>query len=367
VGIDRREKRRPTMKDVAKLAGVSQSSVSLVLNRTTGARISEETQRRVRETAKQLGYQLVARGHAPSDVPPAGCNVVGYIVDEISTTPRPIVTIDGAREAAWEHGCVLSIFATRGDADLEAAALRALLAQPALVGVIYSSIFTRRVEMPALLSGVPTVLLNCYTADGALPSVVPGEVAGGHTATERLLREGHRRIGLINGEPWMDGARDRLKGYRQALATADLPFDPTLVRDGDWMPTSGYEHARSLMREPRPPTALFCANDLMALGALEALKEMGLSVPADVSLIGYDDQEMAQHTRPALTSILLPNAEMGRWAAECLVAEVIHGRPVRPRHVKMDCPLVERDSVGPIRAAPARRGHATARTVGATR
>ncbi|MEO3433651.1 LacI family DNA-binding transcriptional regulator [Inquilinus sp. CAU 1745] len=334
------------MTDVATLAGVSQSSVSLVLNGMSGARISEATRKRVREAARQIGYQLEPRGQARGAATP-GRNLIGYLVDEISTSPHPVVSVDGAREAAWEHGCVLSVFATRSNAELEEATLRSLLAHPGLVGVVYSCIFTRRVSIPPLLSGVPTVLLNCYAADRALPSVVPGEMAGGHMATERLIRAGHKRIGFINGETWMDAARDRFHGYRNALATADLPFDRALVRGGDWMPTGGYEHTLSLMREPRPPTAIFCANDLMAVGALEALKELGLSVPDDVAIMGYDDQEVAQHTRPPLTTVLLPNYEMGRWAVERLISDALHNKVSRPLQMKIDCPLVERESVQP--------------------
>ncbi len=146
---------------------------------------------------------------------------------------------------------------------------------------------------------MPTVLLNCYTSEGGQSSVVPAEVAGGHIATEYLLNAGHRRIGYINGEPWQDASKDRLKGYRTALATADLPFAPELVRDGDWSSGLGFEQTLSLMREPNPPTAIFCANDLTALGAIEAIKQLGLRVPEDVSVLGYDDQEIARHTHPA--------------------------------------------------------------------
>jgi LacI family transcriptional regulator len=224
-----------------------------------------------------------------------------------------------------------------------------LLNNQALLGVVYSSIFTRKITLPDALSDVPTVLLNCYDDARSLSTVVPGEVGGGHTATEYLISAGHTRIGFINGEPWMDAARDRLKGYRQALATADLPFDARLVRDGDWMSGTGFEHTLSLMAEPKPPTAIFCANDLMALGAIEALKQLGMKVPDNVAVMGYDDQEIARHTHPPLTTVLLPNYEMGRWAVEALIAETTQGsaanKEVRRRQIKVDCTLVERDSV----------------------
>ncbi len=165
-------------------------------------------------------------------------------------------------------------------------------------------------------------LLNCHAPGAAYASVAPGEVAGGHAATDVLIRAGHRRIGYVNGEGSMEAARHRLRGYRQALATADLPFDPDLVRDGNWQPVSGYEATRALMALAAPPTAIFCANDLMAVGCYEALRELNLKIPDDVAVMGYDDREIAQHLHPPLTTVLLPHFEMGAIAAEWLIDAV---------------------------------------------
>lgn len=345
--------RRPTMTDVAKAAGVSQSTVSMVLNNATGARLSAETRARVLQEAMALGYRLPHRDPALRAKPGERAGqqaVIGYLVDEISTSPHPVVSLDGARDAAWEQGCVVQLAVTRNNPDQEAASIRALLGQPGLVGVVYSTIFTRKVEVPEALLDHPLVLLNCHDERRRLPAVVPSEVAGGHAATEQLITHGHTRIGFINGEPWMEAAQDRLKGYRRALATADLPFDPQLVREGDWMSGSGYEHTLALMALPRPPTAIFCANDLMALGALEALKHLGLAVPAEVSVMGYDDQEISRHTHPPLSTLVLPNEEMGRTAVELLMSLVAGDRVPRAM-TKISGPVVLRESVA---AAPAR-------------
>lgn len=341
-------RRRPTMTDVAKAAGVSQSTVSMVLNQVPGARLSPETRARVLSKALSLGYRLPHREILPAAGPQVR-NLIGYLVDEISTSPHPVVSIDGARDAAWEQGCLLQVAVTRNNAEQEAAALAMLLAHPALLGIVYSTIFTRTVQVPSALASTPTVLLNCHDADKRWPAVVPGEVAGGHTATEHLIAQGHTRIGFINGEPWMEAAQDRFKGYRRALATADLPFDPALVLDGDWMSGTGFEGTLALMRLERPPTAIFCANDLMALGALEALKQLGLRVPEDVSVMGYDDQEISRHTHPPLTTLVLPNYEMGQAAVELLLKIAPQAPEDRPRRTltKIDGPLVLRDSVGP--------------------
>lgn len=341
----RPSKRRPTMTDIARLAGVSQSSVSLVLNNMSGARISDATRKKVLSAARDVGYRLPGRRSDPGQ---SQGKIIAFLVDEISTSPHPVVSVDGARDAAWEAGHLVAVHVTRADPELEAATLRAILADGALLGIIYATIFTRKVNPPLELANVPTVLLNCYATDKSLPSVIPSEVAGGFTATEHLLQCGHRRIGFINGEPWMDASRDRLKGYRHALATADVAFDPELVRTGDWLPDAGYHRTYELLRLPQPPSALFCANDLMAMGALEALAELGIRVPDDISVMGYDDQEMARYTRPPLSSCLLPNYEMGRWATETLIG-LAHGHTSRrPVQLKIDGPLVPRESVGAL-------------------
>jgi LacI family transcriptional regulator len=357
---------RPTMTDVAKLAGVSQSTVSMVLNNVTSARLSAKTRGLVLDAALSLGYQLsfstrpsAAQLLKSLNEPQSKMNdvrqrkLIVYLVDELSTSPHPAVCVDGARDAAWKHDCVLSVAVTHGNPDQERAIIETAMCNPLLLGFVYSAIFTRQVELPDILNSIPTVLLNCHDERRKLPTIAPGELAGGHAATDYLIAAGHTRIGFINGEPWMEAAKDRLKGYRRALATADLPFDPTIVRDGDWMSGTGFEATLSIMKEARPPTAIFCANDLMAIGALEALKSLNLRVPLDVSLMGYDDQEISRHTHPALTTVLLPNYEMGRLAVESLLSEISRehsdfnslGNTVRRLLLKVDCPIVERDSV----------------------
>jgi LacI family transcriptional regulator len=336
--------RRPTMTEVATEAGVSQTTVSLVLNDAQGARLSSETRERVITAAQRLGYRLAKRGASVQAA--AGAATIGFIVNEISTDPWMAIAMDGARDKAWEHGLTISTAVTRGDAEMEEAVLAQMTALP-MLGLIYGTIHTRRITPPPALYRLPTVLLNCYVADRSLPSVIPAEIAGGHTATRRLIRAGHRRIGYINGEALMDASRDRLKGYRQALAAADLPYDPELVRPGNWEPSAGYEQTRVLMQLRDPPSAIFCANDLMALGCIEALKELGMQVPDDVAVIGYDDREIAQFTHPPLTTLVLPHFEMGSEAAAYVIEHARRPLP-RPAQIKVECPLVERKSVSAV-------------------
>jgi LacI family transcriptional regulator len=333
------------MTDIARLAGVSQSTVSLVINHMSGAKVSKTTRDTVLRIARELGYPVERHAHQAA-LEAQARNLIVYLTDELTTSPHAMQTIDGAKEAAWEHGCLVAVFATRGDPEVEAAVFARMLGHPALLGVIYSTNFTRAVTVPAALADTPTVLLNCHTRARTRAAVVPSELLGGYTATMHLIEMGHRRIGFINGEHWIEAAAERLKGYRQALSTADIPYDPGLVRCGDWQVATGYACALELLGQPHRPTALFCANDLMAIGALDAARERKLAVPRDLSIVGYDDQDFARYTHPPLSTVLLPNYDMGRWAADSLIAQV-RANHVQQGVIKMECPLVARDSVAP--------------------
>jgi LacI family transcriptional regulator len=334
------------MTDVARRASCSQSTVSVVLNKTPGIKISEQTKRRVRKAIVDLGYhEQKSRTGRTTET-----HQIAIIFDQIATSPEAVVSFDGAREAAWQSGHVVSAFQTFNDPVMEPRTIDAVLRNK-VDAIVYATIMTRKVDIPEQLvkAGVPVVLLNCYADDNPFPSVLPGEIAGGHRATDALIAAGHRRIAHITGEMWMDAAKDRLKGYRQALATADIPYDPALVRHGNWQPSAGYEHTNALMDLPRPPSAIFCSNDRMAIGCYEALKERGLKIPQDVSVIGYDDEEVASHLTPQLTTLVLPHREMGRWSIEQALTS-----PPTPHAVfritKLECPLIERDSIAPPRA-----------------
>lgn len=245
-------------------------------------------------------------------------------------------------KTAWAADHLLLIAKTGGDERLLEAAVSTWKEMGA-IGILYASVLTRELTLPRCLDDVPVVLVNGHSADPAIPSVVPSEVMGGFSATQALIEHGHRRIALINGEDWMEAAMDRASGYRRALTTHDIPLDPSLERQGNFLPKSGYEQTQVLMHLDQPPSAIFCANDLMAVGAYEALKELGLAIPGDVAVMGYDDQEIARQLSPPLTTVLLPHREMGRWAADYLMSTWKH-REGRAIQFKMDCPVILRSS-----------------------
>ncbi len=335
--------RRVTMTDIAKLAGCSQSTVSIVLNKTVGITIAKDTQERVFKAAKDLGY-VRQKSVSPKN---NSARQISIIFDYLATSPEAVEAIDGAREAAWPSAHVVCAFQTLNDEKMEALTLDAAISTGTDV-IIYASIMTREVTVPKILYDTDrsVVLLNCYSKDRRFPSVMPGEVAGGHLATRTLVAAGHQHIAHITGEMWMEAAQNRLKGYRQALSSANIPYDDDLVRNGDWQMSSGYEQTQELLRLPNPPTAIFCSNDRMAFGAYEAIKEQGLKIPEDISIIGYDDQEIAQHLSPPLTTLVLPHREMGRWAVETALEYDGSGqRRSQFPLVKLECTIVERESV----------------------
>jgi LacI family transcriptional regulator len=338
--------RPPTMMAVAAAAGVSQTTVSLALNNIVEARLSASTRQRVREAARALGYALP--GHAPAPVGRAGATTLAFLSDDISTDPWCALQLDAVREKAWTHGLTVVAGVSRGDPELEAALIAQMLHEPP-VGLIYASVLTRRIRPLPAFARVPTVLLNCYVPDHSLTSVVPAELLGGYVATLRLIRAGHRRIAHVHGQSWTDPARDRIRGYRRALAEHDILYDPALVRPGNWEPPTGYEQTLALLDLPDPPTAIFLSNDMMAVGAYDALKERGLGIPGDVSVVGYDDREIAQFMRPPLTTVVLPHYEMGLQAAEALIDGQLRAGGRQPQ-IKVECPLVDRESVAPPRA-----------------
>ncbi|GHA33161.1 hypothetical protein GCM10007989_31640 [Devosia pacifica] len=246
-------------------------------------------------------------------------------------------------QAAEASGDLVFVAQSRNNAELEAELIETFVAQGASA-LVYMTIFTREVELPQSLLDlqIPVLLLNCYADSQQHPAVVPSEIAGGQRATHHLISNGHQRIATITGEIWMEAAQDRLKGYRRALATADIPFDADLVLYGDWSASAGFEATRQILALDEVPTAIFCQNDRMAIGCYEALKEAGLDIPVDMSVVGYDDEEIARHLHPQLTTSVLPHRAMGQWIAEQLAEDRLDARhPL----TKLECPLVVRASV----------------------
>jgi LacI family transcriptional regulator len=330
------------MTDVAKLAGVSQTTVSFVVNNTPNTGIPEETRQRILDAIHELGYRPNAFAKS---LRLKRSQIIGFVTDEILTSPYAGKIIQGAQDAAGAAGKILLLVNTGGDPELERVDIETML-EHQVDGMIYATMCHRLVTPPEQCYEIPSVLLDCYCEDRSLPSVVPDEVKSALNAIKTLLQRGHRRIGFINCIDSVPSVSGRLDGYRQALEVYDVPFREELLLYGESHADSGYENAMQLMQFPAPPTAIFCYNDQMAMGVYDALRELKLNIPEDVAVMGFDNLEIiAAYLHPRLSTMELPHYEMGQWAVNYLLEHLEKNGHPRPVQHMITCRYIERASV----------------------
>lgn len=303
-----------TMREVAKAAGVSIATVSHVVNDKPGARIGPDARRRVLEAVAQLGYRPNVLAKTLSS---GSSRFIGIVADAIATTPFAGQIITGAQDEARRHGYVLLVANTEGDRAAERDTI-AMMLEHQVVGILYSTWYHREVVIPDLLPEADAVLVDCYAADGSLPAVVPDEEQGGRAATELLIEAGHRRIAFVNTTTPSPARVGRLSGYRSALAAAGIEPDPRLVLSTHPEQEGGYAVADQVLASGA--TAVFCHNDRVAMGLYDRLRERGTRVPEDMSVVGFDNQQViAAHLRPPLTTVALPHYQMGATSVRVLL------------------------------------------------
>src|SRR5690242_4229284 len=240
---------KPGITDVAAAAGVSISTVSVVLNEVAGARVNAETRQRVLQEARRLGYvpNGLARGLRRQR-----SGVVGFLGDKVATTPYAVDMILGAHEMLREAGALMILMNTEGDPDVEAQEI-ATLRQQQVDGILYAAMYHRVLRLPEPLRDMPTVVLDAEVDDPAVSWIVPDEVAGARDAVDELLHHGHRRIGFVTNEEQIPATRLRLRGYRAGLRRAGLPADSDLVVAGPPTAAGGHRAGRELLgRADRP-------------------------------------------------------------------------------------------------------------------
>ena len=348
------------MIDVAKRAGVSQPAVSAVVNgRARAIGISESTEARIRHVMEELGYRpnLTARNLRLQRT-----KTIGFVTDHIGTGPFAGRLVLGAQEEAWLDGHLLLLVNTAGDAKRTEIGMQALVDRQ-VDGLLYASWLWRPADLPPGLSAVPSMLVNCWErgAGGATgrgfrlqgrpyaghPAVLPSELKGGWIATTAALDAGHRRLGFIQNVVIDPASEEREAGFRRALAERGISVNRRwIVPAGSGEISDGYRVARALLEAADRPTALICFNDRVAVGAIVAAGELGLRVPADLSVVGYDDdEELAAHYPPGLTTVALPHYELGRVAVKTLLDSIKLGEPPTSRQVEGY--LVRRSTLGP--------------------
>ncbi len=316
--------KRATLTDVARLAGLSPTAVSMILNGKPDSRLSEESHQRVKAAAEALGYRPnIAARSLRTEI----TQTIGLISDVIATTRYASGLIKGTLEATEAAGHVLLVAETGGDVDRQREAISAVLDRQ-VDGIVFASMKAREVDVPPLPPGTPVVMLNATNSKHP-KSVLPDEFAGGAQAVQLLLDAGHH-AGIVilgkNEQVVSDVYRsvtvaNRVAGINHAMQQAGAQFVGEISLDL-WEPEEGYQATKALLQQPDWGTALLCMNDRIAFGAYQAITEAGLKIPQDVSLVSFDNDELAAYLRPGLTTIALPHEAMGRRAVEMLLAEM---------------------------------------------
>lgn len=333
---------RPKIADVAAAAGVSVPTVSKVLNGR--AHVSEATRAKVRQALEDLDY---TKRNVPADQP----GLLQLVVNNFDS-PWVLEIMAGAEDAAARLG--YSVVYTRAE-HATAESWRKLRESSAnrLAGVVLLAPRRGSRLVTTLRSlNIPAVAVDPESTEGlTIPSVSPASFSGALSAVGHLLELGHRRIGIITGRGHGSGhSRARYAAYAAALHEAGLPVLPELVRDGDFSIEAGVRHGGELLDLPEPPTAIFAANDLQALGVMNAATGRGLKIPADLSVVGFDDIAQAALTSPPLTTVRQPLAQLASMAVGMLTEQFDQQRPATPAALELATEMVVRGSTAPPRA-----------------
>jgi LacI family transcriptional regulator len=328
-GRGQRGERRVTLTEVAERAGVSRSAVSFVLNGRTDQRLSADTFARVRRAAEELGY---SPNTTAKTLRTGKSGAVALVSDFIGTTSFANSMVRGVLESLQDADTLLYTVDTQGEPSLEARLLQSLVSRD-VDGIIYGSMFTRTIAVPALLRRLPFVLLNCVSDDSDATAVIPDEVAAGAGAATALLSAGHfDRIwfvgtfpsGIVGGAAWHGWSplalEARLEGIERTLAAAGTALAGRTAIDDDWDVANGRSSVAKLLASGATPSALICVNDAVGVGAYQALQSAGMRVPDDVSIVSFDGSPLTTAVLPTLTSVALPHEALGRLAAQLLLS-----------------------------------------------
>lgn len=330
-----------TLAQIARVAGVSIATVSRALTDSNHP-MKDETRRRIVCLAEEMGYKpnLIARSLQSSRT-----YSVGVIVDRIDS-PFAAATVQGIQDGLRQGGYSISIVNSNRDTEAVAGAIKIFYSRQVDGIIILNAwLHTFNDAFFSILQGKPYVFVNRLFSQAIQNCVAPGDRYGAQLATKHLADLGHSRIAYINGQQTWIEAQHRLDGYIDVLNRQGLKLDEQLIKQGDWGVESGYQATRDLMRLEQRPTAIFAANDLMALGAIYAIQDTGLRAPHDVAVVGYDDRDFAGWVRPALTTVRMPSYEMGQAAAGLLLNQM-NGQGAARDATQVPGELIVRQSCG---------------------
>ena len=332
-----------TIVDVANEAGVSYSTVSRVVNNKSY--VKPETREKVMQAMTRLGYQanLQARSLAGGK-----SNIIGLLVIDLTTQYMGEI-LRGIDDILAANQYELMLYTTHRRKTKESAYAN-MMARGLADGLLI--VLPRQPE--AYVESLrqrkfPYVLIDQFGVDESDLSVTAANHQGGYEATKHLIELGHRRIGIITG--WMDmvSARHRLNGYRAALAAYNITLDEQLIFEGDFTQSCGYVGTNYLLDLPNPPTAIFASNDVSAMGVMEAVRSRHLNIPADISVIGFDDIPIASVLTPQLTTVRQPLTDMGQLATQLLL-DLVHNPDEKQSSIILPTELIIRNSTEPPRS-----------------
>lgn len=326
-----------TLKMVAERAGVSVNTASRAINNKPD--INEETKKRVLKVAQELGYVRNATAVA---LRTKKTGTLGVVIAD-NRNPFYAEVLNGIEEAAREKNYHIILANTQRDYQKEEEAINLLLAKR-VDGLLIAPVQDRDDDIRNLImANFPFVIVGRDFENIEVDAVYNDEIKGGFLVTEYLINKGHKRIAFINGFLHKSPAQGRLEGYKKALKEYGIALDDMMVNVGDIDVEDGYERTKRMMKENLDFTAIFAYNDMMAFGAMQAVKEKGLRIPEDIGLVGYDDIHFSSLISPSLTTIRLKKQELGIESVKLLFSR-INDRRKKPKKVILDVELTVRET-----------------------
>lgn len=324
-----------TLKMVAERAGVSVNTASRAINNKLD--INEETKKRVLKVAQELGYVRNATAVA---LRTKKTGTIGVVIAD-NRNPFYAEVLNGIEEAAREKNYHIILVNTQRDYQKEEEAINLLLAKR-VDGLLIAPVQDRDDDIRKLImANFPFVIVGRDFENIEMDAVYNDEIKGGFLVTEYLFTKGHKRIAFINGFLHKSPAQGRLEGYKKALKKYGIPLDDALVSVGDIDVENGYERTKQMMKENLDFTAIFAYNDMMAFGAMQAIKEKGLRIPEDIGLVGYDDISFSSLMNPSLTTIRLKKQDLGIESVELLLSR-INGSRKKMKKIMLNVELIVR-------------------------
>jgi LacI family transcriptional regulator len=333
-----------TLRDVAKAAGVAESTASRAL--AGSGQLAESTRRKISDAAAKLGYEFTTRSAGQQFDTTTRRGVIGVVVAALHNSFYPYL-VDRLHNELDDLGFDMVLIIDEITRDRAGRKLRSLVDTLDGVVVTTATVGSQMVEF-LKERGTPTVLAIRSNMQDDVHVVESDNFAAGAEALDHLVSLGHRKIGFLMGPATTSTTVGRLEGARSILSRAGIPYDADLLFHTEFTHEGGYSGCVQLMRAENPPSAIFCANDVIAIGALDAALKIGLSVPNDVSIIGVDDIPMASWGMISLTTIRQPIGDIGSMAAK-LISEAIRSEtPMIPKHHIFPTSLVMRGTTGPV-------------------